>query len=239
MPSSSPPPPLLRLSKLTKNFGMVAAVNEIDLEVFSGDFISIFGPNGAGKTTLLRMIAQLTRPTRGKLLFCPDGRELGRDGIGYVSHQSLLYNEMTAQENLLFYSRLYALQRPQERIAEMMNEMGLREVRHQLVRGYSRGMKQRLTLARALLHRPQLLLLDEPFSGLDQYAGRVLAEILEKLREEGRTVLLITHNSQEGLALCDRVIIQHRGRFVFQSRREEVQREAFDRLYFQVIERGP
>ena len=217
---------------------MVTAVNEVDLEVFRGDFISIFGPNGAGKTTLFRMITQLTRPTGGELIFYPEGQKLGKSRIGYASHQSLLYNEMTALENLAFYARLYALPHPQARIVELVRQMGLWEARQQLVRDYSRGMKQRLTLARALLHRPQLLLLDEPFAGLDQYATRVLTEMLEELRAEERTILLITHNSREGLALCNRVIIQHLGRFVFQAGREEVQEEAFDELYFQVIGQG-
>lgn len=238
MPLPSSPTPLLRLSKLRKNFGIVTAVREVDLEVYRGDFISIFGPNGAGKTTLLRMIAQLARPTGGELIFYPEGQEPGKDRIGYASHQSLLYSEMTALENLTFYSRLYALPHPQARIMELVRKMGLWEARHQLVRGYSRGMKQRLTLARALLHQPRLLLLDEPFAGLDQYATRVLIEMLEKLRAEERTILLITHHSREGLALCNRVIIQHLGRFVFQARREEVQEEAFDQLYFQVIGQG-
>lgn len=227
---------LLRLSALTKKFGNVTAVREVDLEVFAGDFVAIFGPNGAGKTTLLKLLASLTRPTSGQVSFEATLDHQGRERIGYVSHQSLLYNEMTAEENLDFYARLYSLAERERRVAEMLEKMGLRDVRRRLVRGYSRGMKQRLTLARALLHRPQLLLLDEPYTGLDQHASAVLTELLEQLKEEGRTILLITHNLAEGLALCNRVIIQHRGRFVLQARREEVDTADFHHLYLRAVE---
>jgi heme exporter protein A len=235
MSASEQPPPLLRLSKLTRTFGIVTAVKDVDLEVSRGDFITIFGPNGAGKTTLLRMIASLTRPTRGELIFQPDSGKQSRKSIGYASHQSLLYNEMTAQENLEFYARLYVLPEGKRRVGQMLEKMGLGEARHQRVGGYSRGMKQRLTLARALLHEPQLLLLDEPYTGLDQHASRVLTGMLQKQKEEGTTILLMTHNLTEGLELCNRVIIQHRGQFVFQSRRGEVPREHFERLYCQAV----
>lgn len=233
---SSSSVPLLRLSALTKKFGNVTAVREVNLEVFAGDFVAIFGPNGAGKTTLLKLLASLTRPTSGQVIFEATPDHQGRERIGYVSHQSLLYNEMTAEENLDFYARLYSLAERERRVAEMLEKMGLRDVRRRLVRGYSRGMKQRLTLARALLHRPQLLLLDEPYTGLDQHASAVLTELLEQLKEEGRTILLITHNLAEGLALCNRVIIQHRGRFVLQARREEVDTADFHHLYLRAVE---
>lgn len=228
-------PLLLRLSNLTKTFGTVTAVRDFDLEVFPGDFIAFFGPNGAGKTTLLRMVALLTRPTRGELSFRFGGRKLSREQIGYASHQSLVYNEMTAEENLAFYARLYTLSSVEGRVDPMLEKMGLWRVRHQRVREYSRGMKQRLTLARALLHQPQVLLLDEPFTGLDQQASRVLTEMLRKQNGEGTTILLMTHNLNEGLNLCSRIVIQHRGRLVFQSRREEVQKENFEHLYAHAV----
>lgn len=243
MSSSAPSTPLLRLCKLTKKFGAITAVQSVDLEVFPGDFLTIFGPNGAGKTTLLMMIASLTRPTSGEIQFFVTGsgsngakkQARTRQWIGYVSHQSLLYNEMSARENLEFYARLYELTSAEANIDGSLEQMGLWEARDQLVRGFSRGMKQRLTLARALLHKPQLLLLDEPYTGLDQHASRVLTDLLRSLQGEGRTILLITHNLAEGLELCSRAIIQHRGRFVFEADRKDIDREGFQNLYFDLV----
>jgi len=230
--------PLLRLSKITKKFGAIRAVWNVDLEISRGDFLAIFGPNGAGKTTLLRVIASLTQPTNGEIVFAFQGDNRRRDGVGYVSHLSLLYNELTGIENLLFYARLYGIQKAQDRAAEMLAKMGLEEARNQLTREYSRGMKQRLTLARALLHEPQLLLLDEPYTGLDQHGSRLFTEVLSGLKDEGRTILLVTHNLGEGLELCNRVIIQNRGELVFQAPREHVDKAGFERLYFQAVEEG-
>ncbi len=226
--------PLLRVSGVTRRYDLVAALWNVDLEVFTGDFLAIFGPNGAGKSTLLRVVASLTKPTTGEVSFSGSGQ--GRRDVGYVSHQSLLYNQMSGLENLVFYSKLYGLADPVGRSDELLDKMGLRSAANQLVRGYSRGMKQRLTLARALLHEPRLLLLDEPYTGLDQHGGRLLTEVLRSLRDDGRTVLLITHNLSEGLELCTRVLIQHKGEIVYQARRDQINRAGLERLYFQLVE---
>jgi heme exporter protein A len=230
-------PTLVRLSHLTKKFGPVTAVRDVNLDIASGDFLAIFGPNGAGKTTLLKMIASLLSPTSGTIEFPLTKAPSGRALVGYVSHQTLLYNELTGRENLEFYARLYGVEQPEEASGEMLQRIGLSEAAGLPVRGYSRGMKQRLTLARALLHEPQLLLLDEPYTGLDQHGSRLLTRTLGALREEGRTVLMITHNLGEGLELCTRVLIQHKGKLVFQAARQEVERADLENLYFQVVER--
>ncbi len=236
-PASAAPSPLVRLVNLTRKFGPVTAVKNVNLEIRTGDFLAIFGPNGAGKSTLLKMIASLLPPTSGQVVFLPDGSSPNRSEVGYVSHQTLLYNELTGRENLSFYGRLYSVADPEEMAAEMLLKMGLREAADLPVRGYSRGMKQRLTLGRALLHQPRLVLLDEPYTGLDQHGSRLLTRILLSLREEGRTVLMITHSLAEGLELGSRVIIQHRGKLVFQATRDEVDRADFENLYFQAVER--
>ncbi len=232
---ASPPEPLLRVSGVTHRFGPVTALWDVDLDVRRGDFVAIFGPNGAGKTTLLKVVASLIQPSEGSVEF--PGDEGGRELVGYVSHQSLLYNEMSGLENLEFYGRLYGLGDPLGLARAMLERMGLTEAGDLLVRGYSRGMKQRLTLARALLHEPRLLLLDEPYTGLDQHGSRLLTEVLRSLRRDGRTVLLITHNLGEGLELSTRVVIQHRGEVVFQARRDEVDRESLERIYFEAVEK--
>ncbi|MFQ5930272.1 MAG: heme ABC exporter ATP-binding protein CcmA, partial [Acidobacteriota bacterium] len=235
MPAQSHP--LLRLSQITKTFGTIKAVWNLDLEVYPGDFLAIFGPNGAGKTTLLRIVASLTQPTSGTIEFSLKNSGQDRQQVGYVSHQSLLYNELTGFENLLFYARLYGIGNAQDRADEMLAKMGLEQARDQLVREYSRGMKQRLTLARSLLHEPQLLLLDEPYTGLDQHGSRLLTEALAALKREGRTILLVTHNIDEGLELCTRAIIQH-SELVFQAPRERLDKSEFKRLYFQAVDSG-
>jgi len=228
--------PLLRLLSATKKFGSVAAVREISLEIFSGDFVVIFGPNGAGKTTLLRMIASITQPTSGEIQFSTEDSDEFGGRVGYVSHQSLLYNELSGLENLLFYAQLYGLSDMGRRAAEMVDKMGLQDAQNRLVRKYSRGMKQRLTIARALLHEPQILLLDEPYTGLDQHGRGVLTEVLRKLKEEGKTILLITHNLAEGLELSNRVVIQHRGQIVFHSAEGGLDEHDFEKLYLQAVE---
>ncbi|MEE8348219.1 MAG: heme ABC exporter ATP-binding protein CcmA, partial [Acidobacteriota bacterium] len=226
---------LLRISGVTKTFGPVRAVINVDLEVCFGDFLVIFGPNGAGKTTLLRMVAGLTQPTRGEISFSSQDGPSKRERVGYVSHQSFLYNQLTGIENLIFYGRLYGIDKAEDRADAMLARMGLRDARHQSVGGYSRGMKQRLTLARALLHEPDLLLLDEPYTGLDQHGSRILTEVLQGLKQEGRTVLLITHNLGAGLELCSRTIIQNKGQLAFQATRQQLDASEFERIYFQVV----
>ncbi|MGH9340165.1 MAG: ABC transporter ATP-binding protein [Acidobacteriota bacterium] len=224
--------PLLLLSHLTKKFGALTAVWDVNIEIHRGDFLAIFGPNGAGKTTLLRMIAALISPTRGQISFA-DGA-VSRSRVGYVSHQSLVYNEMTGRENLQFYATLYGLPEPWGQADRMLERMGLTHAAGRLVREYSRGMKQRLTLGRALIHDPHLLLLDEPYTGLDQQGSRLLTENLRGLRDEGRTVLMITHSLFEGLNLSTRVAIQNRGEIVYEARRGEIDGAEFERVYFEM-----
>ena len=229
------PAPRLSLSQVTKTYGSIRAVWNVDLEVYPGDFVAVFGPNGAGKTTLLGMIASLIRPTRGEVRLASENAPLDRSRVGYVSHKSLLYNELTSFENMLFYARLYGLEGAPERARRMVVQMGLEEAMDRPVAQFSRGMKQRLTVGRALLHEPEILLLDEPYTGLDRHGGRLLTGILEGLKEEGRTVLLITHNLDEGLELCTRAVIQHRGELVFQAPREHFDKFDFEDLYFQAV----
>jgi heme exporter protein A len=225
--------PLVSIQRLTKRFGSVTAVWRVDLDIEEGDFWVIFGPNGAGKTTLLRMVAQLVQPSDGTVRFRE--AEDGRGRVGYVSHQSLLYNELSGFENLFFFARLYGVAEPADRARLQLKRMDLQWAGDQLTRGYSSGMKQRLTLARALIHEPQLLLLDEPYAGLDQHGSRLLTQVLEKLKSEGRTVLLITHNLGQGLTLSNRLAVMNRGRIVYRARREEVAEANFESLYFELV----
>jgi len=227
---------LLLASRLTKRFGAVAAVRNVTFEVQEGDFVSIFGPNGAGKTTLLQLIAGLSRPTQGVLTWSPEIPDVDRCSMGFVSHQSLLYGELSGIENLLFFARLYGVAQPKERARELLERMGLNSAEHRQVKHYSSGMKQRLTLGRALIHNPEVLLLDEPYAGLDQHGSRLLTRVLSGLRDENRTVFLITHNLMEGVTLSSRVLIMNRGEIVYQAGKEELESEDLEKLYFGLVE---
>ena len=210
--------PALEARMLEKWYGPFAAVHGVDFALGRGEFLVLFGPNGAGKSTLLRMLAGTVRATRGTVRV--SGVEVrgpnreSRRQIGVLSHQSYLYAGLSAEANLRFYGRLYDLDQLRDRVARALSEVGLWERRSDLVRTFSRGMQQRLALARTLLHEPAIVLLDEPYTGLDPHAARLLRNTLERLRSEQRSVVLVTHNLSQGLELADRVVVQVRGRWI-------------------------
>jgi heme exporter protein A len=200
---------------LTRRFNNRVAVRDVDLEVRAGEFVTLLGPNGAGKTTLLRMLCGLLRPTAGEIEILGASLQKNpasaKQKIAFLGHASFLYGGLTAQENLTFYSRLYGIRDGAERIRKMLARVGLRSRADDLVHGFSRGMKQRLTIARALLHDPEVVFFDEPFTGLDREASATLGEIMDTLRSGGRTVMLVTHQIEEGLRHASRVILISRG----------------------------
>ena len=206
------------IRNLTHRFGHFAALQDIDLVVPTGQTFALFGPNGAGKTTLLRAIAALTKPSVGEIWVCGDNArsdpERIRKNIGFISHRTMLYDDLTARENLAFYGRVYGLQNLDARIGEVLLAVGLTDRQRDRVRDFSRGMKQRLAIARSILHQPPILLLDEPFTGLDTAAQSMLSNLLIALKAEGRTVFLATHDFAHGLALADRFGILSQGRLI-------------------------
>jgi heme exporter protein A len=228
------PVALIEARALEKWYGPHPALRGIDFSLRPGEFLSLFGPNGAGKTTLLRILAGSLRPTRGTVQFAGASTEdehAWRRRIGVLSHQTYLYGQLTAEENLRFYGRLYELAGLRDRIEEGLRQVGLLERRGEAVRTFSRGMQQRLALARTLLHEPELVLLDEPYTGLDPHAARILREVLGKLRDGRRTVVLVTHNLAQGLELADRVVVQVAGRWVSDEERAEIDAATFEQLY--------
>ena len=202
---------------LSKHYGAIAALDGVDLEVPAGQFVLLLGPNGAGKSTLLRLLATLIRPTSGTLRLhgivpTPSGGAALRARLGLLSHHTLLYDHLTGRENLIFYARLYALPDPRAAAAAGLQMAGLAARGDDLAGTYSSGMQQRLAIARALLHDPDLLLLDEPFTGLDRRAAERLRGILDGARRKRRTCLLATHDLAAGAALADRVVVLRDGR---------------------------
>jgi heme exporter protein A len=209
---------VVEVAGLTKRFGHVRALRGVDFALGTGESLAVFGPNGAGKTTLLRILAGLLKADGGVVRFGGEalvrGNAAHRRRVGLISHHSLLYDGLTAAENLVFYARLYSVAEPRAAAARALAGVGLAARAADQVGTFSRGMVQRLAIARALLHDPDVMLLDEPFSGLDQGAAATLRELLGRLRAERRTMVLVTHNIDEGLELATHVAIQVAGRFV-------------------------
>jgi heme exporter protein A len=196
---------MLRAEELHHRFGSVRALDGISFSVRPGQTLAIFGPNGAGKTTLLRVLAGLVRPQRGHAHV--DG---GRRAIGWIGHQAQLYNQLTVNENLRFWASLYDLPPP----GELLGRLGLEEHADRPVRALSRGLLQRVAIARALVHNPAVLLLDEPFTGLDRTAAETLGRLLAQHAAAGRATVLVTHNVEEGTGLATDVAFMRAGRFV-------------------------
>jgi heme exporter protein A len=234
--------PGLSARGLTREYGAVVAVDGIDLEMAPGDFLTIFGPNGAGKTTLLSLLGGRLKPSKGEVWVGGQRLDFGetswRSRIGVLSHQSFLYGHLTVAENLRFFGRLFGLKDLDERIPTRIEQVGLGDRSDFLARQLSHGMRQRAALARALLHDPELVLLDEPYTGLDPYAAAVLRGVLSSLKDGLRTVVMVTHNLTQGLELSNRIAIQVRGRFAWEGGRDEVDADAFEHFYHQVVETG-
>lgn len=225
---------------LTRSFGHQRAVDDLSFAIEAGHVLALFGPNGAGKSTLLKCLAGALGPTSGELRFegAPlDPRsEAWRRRIGVLSHQTFLYGHLTAAENLRFHGDLHGVDDLERRIDAGLASVDLLNRADDPVRGFSRGMRQRLALARTLLHDPDVVLLDEPWTGLDAHASAVLRGVLEQLRDGRRTVVLVTHNLTEGLALADQVAIQVRGRWALDLPAADLDVARFPARYREVVE---
>jgi heme ABC exporter ATP-binding subunit CcmA len=199
---------------LEKRFGRAAALRGIDFEVAQGESLAVLGPNGAGKSTLLRLVAGLSRPSAGTLHVAdlPATRREARARVGYVGHATLLYPTLTARENLIFAGRLHGVPEPEARADSLLDEEGLSGVAHRPAGDFSRGMAQRLSIARGLAHDPEIVLLDEPFTGLDRRSADRLAARLALLHQEGRTVVVVTHDLPRALHVAGRAIVLSSGR---------------------------
>ena len=210
----------LRFDNIDKKYGGLYALRRVSLEVAPGECVVLAGRNGSGKTTLLRIAAQLVRPTSGKVSFPTASSENGSSKIraGFVAHATMVYDELTAEENLLLFARLEGMRDPQKRAESLLEDVGLSRRRDSLVRTFSRGMRQRMAIARALVHEPSLLLLDEPATGLDPQGAQWLAETLRRLRGEGYTMLMSLHGESELSAMASRAIRLDAGSIVADTR---------------------
>ena len=231
----------LDIRKLSRTFGARKALDGVSFELPRGAFLSIFGPNGAGKTTLLNVLSTLTNPSKGSarvvgLDVVADAVKL-REHIGFISHNSLLYPDLTAEENLEFFAELYCIDNPKERVRELLTAVELDHRRFDSVSTFSRGMTQRLSIARALLPRPEVIFLDEPYSGLDPHAMDILDSLIASVRAE-HTFVMISHDLQKGLELCSHALILAKGKVVLFDEREAIDPDAFAATYRATVGMG-
>ncbi len=234
-PDPAPRAWAIEVEGLTKSFGDHLALKGIELKVEKGEFLTVFGPNGAGKTTLIKVLATLSKPSAGRVrvggLDLRDSAVEIRRKIGVVTHQTFLYDDLTAFENLRFYGRMYDVPNLEERIHEVITMVGLASRLHHRVRTLSRGMQQRLSIARAVIHSPSIMLLDEPETGLDQYATSMLSEVLDALNGGDRTVVMTTHSLERGLAMGDHVVILAEGKIVYEESKRSLDMVSLQETY--------
>ncbi|MDZ4178977.1 MAG: ABC transporter ATP-binding protein [Coriobacteriia bacterium] len=226
---------------LTRTFGVRKALDGVTFDLPTGSFLSIFGPNGAGKTTLVKVLTTLMNPSKGSAKVCgldvvEDAVGL-RERIGLISHNPLLYPDLSAEENLLFFAEMYGLSNPSGRVRELLLAVELDHRRLDLVRTFSRGMLQRLSIARALLHQPEVLFLDEPYSGLDPHAVEIFDSLIAQIREH-HTFVMISHDLTKGLELCSHALILARGKVVLSAPKSEIDEEEFVATYRATVGTG-
>ncbi len=217
---------VIQVRRLIKRFGLKTVLRGLDFQVSQGEFVALLGPNGAGKTTFLRILASLSRPSIGEVRIAgyqlPNQAAAVRRRLGVVSHLPLLYGDLTAEENLRFYGRMYTLDNLDRRVLEVLELVGLLARRRDLVRTFSRGMQQRLAIGRAVLHDPEVILFDEPHTGLDQDACAMLDTVLREVAARGRTVVMTSHDLARAADLASRFDVLSRGVIAASVQRGEI-----------------
>ena len=233
--------PAIAARRLEKRFGHATALTGVDLEVPAGSSLAVLGPNGAGKSTLLRLMAGLGRPSGGSLSICGEAAHdrAARARVGFVGHATFLYAALTARENVLFAARLHRVPDAAARVQERLAQEGLDGAAHLAAGALSRGMAQRLAVARGLVHDPEIVLLDEPFAGLDRRAAQRLAGRLADLRHEGRTAVLATHDVGLAAQVADLAIVLAAGRVAHEVRAPQRDVAALERAYVAASEASP
>ncbi len=224
---------------LYKKFGYKTALRNVDIVLQEGDSLVLFGPNGAGKSTLIQVLCSLLQPTAGSVRIAGYDAHRDREAlhqiIGLIGHQTFLYPHLTAYENLKFYGAMYGVDRLGDRIAEVLELVGLSASTHDAVQGFSRGMQQRLSIGRAIIHDPAIMFLDEPFTGLDQQGSEDFIKLILQFRSQGKTVIMASHHIHLGTELCDRAAILKSGNIVCLENIAGISQNDFQRIYSQHI----
>lgn len=231
--------PYIEAKGLTKKFGYKTALRDVDIYLKKGDSLALFGPNGAGKSTLIQVLCTLLQPTSGSVRIA--GYETRRDRealhqiIGLIGHQTFLYPQLTAYENLKFYGNMYGVSRMNDRISEVLDIVALGSHRNDTVQNFSRGMQQRLSIGRAIIHDPSIMFLDEPFTGLDQQGREDFIKLILRFRDLGKTVIMASHHLHLGLELCNRAVILKSGKIVYRHDVDRISENDFKQIYEQQI----
>jgi heme exporter protein A len=234
---------MIQVRQLVKRFGLKTVLRGLDFDVEAGEFVALLGPNGAGKTTFLRILASLSRPALGEVRVAgyhlPKQAAAVRSILGVVSHQPLLYGDLTAEENLRFYARMYGVPDLEKRVSVVLDMVGLANRRRDLVRTFSRGMQQRLAIGRAVLHDPEVMLFDEPHTGLDQDACLMLDNVLREVAARGRTVVMTSHDLARAADLASRFDVLSRGKIVASAQRANMEPDQLLGFYRRAINEDP
>ncbi len=230
---------MIEVRNLAKRFGGKTVLRGLNFAVQPGEFVALLGPNGSGKTTFLRILASLSQASLGEVRVAgyslPRQAEAVRARLGVVSHLPLLYGDLTAEENLVFYGRMYGVPKLSPRITEVLEMVGLAPRRHDLLRTFSRGMQQRLSIGRAILHDPEVMLFDEPYTGLDQDASLMLDELLQTVAAQGRTIVMTSHDLARAEDLATRFDILSRGNIRASATRRQLGRSNLLTFYKQAL----
>ncbi len=228
---------MISVRSVSKAFSSRPVLNDVNLEIAAGQAVCLCGVNGAGKSTLMRIIAGLLQPDSGTVLVNSNDittePEKSKPQLGVISHKSMVYSDLTVTENLTFFANLYGVQRPDERVKELMADVGLTPYRYDRASALSRGLLQRLSISRAMVHRPTVLLADEPFTGLDAHACRHLIEVLTGFADEGGTILMTTHDVSIGVRCCSRLVVLDQKDFIFDRNLSDVDAVAFSQDYLE------
>ncbi|HET9634293.1 MAG TPA: heme ABC exporter ATP-binding protein CcmA [Gemmatimonadaceae bacterium] len=239
--NSQPGPPVVEVAELTRAFGSRMAVGGVTFSLAAGECLALFGPNGAGKTTLLRVLAGLLKPTSGSArvsgIALPGG-SVARSRVGLISHHTMLYDALSPRENVAFAARLYGIRDPRERVEAALQRMAMLERAETPVRSLSRGMQQRVSIARAMVHSPQLVLADEPYSGLDDSGARALTSLLRELLSAGTSIIIVTHNLPEGLSLATHATVMHGGKFIRYDTTDRIDASTYNTVYREALASG-
>lgn len=231
---------MIEIKQLTKQADNKLILRGMNLSIEKGETVAILGPNGAGKSTLLKVLATLIKPTTGQVTI--KGLDLKKNQMkikqlfGYLPHSSLLYDHFSPLENLVFFGNLYGVTNVEQRAAELVKEVGLSFFLNEPVKNFSRGMIQRIAIARAIVHEPEILLLDEPHTGLDQGAIAILNNVILSMKQKGTTTLMVTHDFKQAAEICDRIVIVKSGKIVDDFRLEDQQLELVSEKYRHQVE---
>jgi heme exporter protein A len=231
-------PSIVEVGQLVREFGSTRAVAGVTFSLAPGDCLGLFGPNGAGKTTLLRVLAGLLKPTSGSArvsgIPLPGGPQ-ARSRIGLISHHTMLYEALSPRENVAFSARLYGLRDARSQVEDSLRRMSMLDRADAPIRSLSRGMQQRVSIARAMVHSPQLVLADEPYSGLDDSGARALTALLRELRSAGTAIIIVTHNLTEGLSLATHAAVMQRGKFLRYDSADRIDAGAYAATYREAL----